>query len=180
MAEEFKRFYIDHVPTKKMHMQMHWHLLLSHWFFQLEQQRKYSSIDVTCTLQNSPLNSKAPKRNLQVKRSSRLQQVQDPRSGDSNSSTLSYTTYYLMILKRWLQSEGKLLGSTIMWSREHYIADRMIESYSATFHTKRHRRHSGKLVTVRTELTNPDLSLGTDSEDLLLLDEDDFWCYRLR
>jgi len=42
----------------------------------------------------------------------------------------------------------------------------MTESYSATFRTKSHRRHSGKLTTVCMELTNPDPSLGIGFEDL--------------
>jgi len=74
-----------------------------------------------------------------------------------------------MILKRWLQSKGKLLGSIIMRSHEYYIVDLMIESYSA-FHIKRHMRHSGKLTTVRAGLTKLDPNRGTDSEDLATID----------
>ena len=42
----------------------------------------------------------------------------------------------------------------------------MIESYSDAFHTKRHRRHSKKLVMVRAELTNLALNSETSLEDL--------------
>jgi len=56
MAEKFRNFYIDHVLTSKMHMQMHWHLLRPPWLFQPKQQRKYSSTIMTCTVQSSPLN----------------------------------------------------------------------------------------------------------------------------
>jgi len=53
-----------------------------------------------------------------------------------------------------------------MRSREHYISDHMMKSYSAAFHTMRHRRHSVKLTTVHAELTNPHPNLGIDSEGL--------------
>ena len=49
---------------------------------------------------------------------------------------------------------------------EYCIVDHMLESYSVAFHTKRYRRHSEKLITVCTGLTNPDPNWGTDSEDL--------------
>ena len=41
-----------------------------------------------------------------------------------------------------------------------------MESYSATFHTKRHMRHSRKLMMVYVELTNLDLSSEISLEDL--------------
>ena len=49
MAESSKASTSTIYLDNRMHMQMHWHLLLLHWLFQLEQQRKYSSIVVTCT-----------------------------------------------------------------------------------------------------------------------------------
>ena len=47
---------------------------------------------------------------------------------------------------------------------EHCIADRMMESYFTTCHTKRHKRHSKKLMTVCAELINLVQSLEIDSE----------------
>ena len=43
-----------------------------------------------------------------------------------------------MILRRRLQSKGKLIDSITMRSRERYIADCMMESYSVGFHTEAH------------------------------------------
>jgi len=51
-----------------------------------------------------------------------------------------------------------------MWSHEYCITNHLIESFSAAFHTKRHRKHSGKLMMLCAELTNPDLSLEIDFE----------------
>jgi len=61
-------------------------------------------------------------------------------------------TFYLMTLKRWLALEGKSLNSTIMRSREYCIADPMMESSSATCHTKRLRKYSKRLMMVCVEL----------------------------
>jgi len=71
--------------------------------------------------------------------------------------------YYLMNPRRQLRSEGKLLDSITMRSHEHYITDRMIESCSFAFHTKRRRGTQGS--SRRYMLTSPS-SLGTDFEDL--------------
>jgi len=71
-----------------------------------------------------------------------------------------------MTLKRLLPLEGKLLDSTTMRSRKHYITDRMIESYFVACHIKRHMRHLERLMTVCAELTNLVQSLEIDSEDL--------------
>ena len=95
----------------------------------------------------------------------RLQQVQNSGIGDFHSLTSSYSAYCQMILKRRLQSKEKLLGSITMRSRE-LIVDRIMGSYSAAFHTKRHKRHSGKLTTACSRLTILDLNWGTDFEDL--------------
>jgi len=45
----------------------------------------------------------------------------------------------------------------------------MKESYSDAFHIKRYKRHSKKLMMVRSELTNLDLSLDTGLEDLIII-----------
>jgi len=47
-----------------------------------------------------------------------------------------------------------------MRSREHYFNDRMMESYSAAFHIKRHRRNLKKLIMVHAELTNQGPNFG--------------------
>jgi len=49
MVEEFKTFTSTMYLNNRMYMQMCWHLFLPHWLIQVEQQRKYSSITVTCT-----------------------------------------------------------------------------------------------------------------------------------
>ena len=63
-------------------------------------------------------------------------------------------------------SEKRLLDSTILRLHGYYIADRMMESYFAVFHIKRHIRHSKKLMMVCAELTNLDPSSETGLEDL--------------
>jgi len=63
-----------------------------------------------------------------------------------------------------LSLEGKPLNSTTTRSQEHCIADRMMESSSAAYHIKRHRKHSKRLMTVYAELTNLVQSLEIDSE----------------
>jgi len=65
-----------------------------------------------------------------------------------------------MISKRLLQSKEKLLDSVSMRSHKHCIIDCLMEYCSATFPTKRHRKHSGKLTMVCAKLTNPDPSDG--------------------
>ena len=45
----------------------------------------------------------------------------------------------------------------------------MMESYSDAFHTKRHSRHSKKLMMIHVELTNPDLSSEIGLEDMVTL-----------
>ena len=44
-----------------------------------------------------------------------------------------------------------------------------MESCSDTFHTKRHRKHSKKLMMVYAELTKLDLSSETGLEDLAII-----------
>ena len=102
--------------------------------------------------------SKAPNGDLQVKEILGTSTGPEPRICDSHSLTLSCLTYCLIILRWQLQSKRKLLSSIAIWSREYYIADLMMKSYSASFHTKRHMRHSKKLMMVCAELTNLDPS----------------------
>ena len=78
---------------------------------------------------------------------------------------MPYTTYCPMILKSRLPSEGRPLDSTTMWSPEHCIADRMMESSSAAYHTKRHRKYSKRLMTVCVELISLVRSLEINSQD---------------
>jgi len=99
----------------------------------------------------------------------RLQQISSLGIGDSLTSTSSYMAYCLVTLKRQLLSEGKLIDSITIRSCKHCIANRMMESCSDAFHTKRHMRHSKKLMMVCTELTNPDPSSETGSEDLAII-----------
>jgi len=78
-------------------------------------------------------------------------------------------TYCPIILRRQLPLEGRLLDSITMRSHERYITDRIMESCSVAFHTKRHKKHSGKLMTACTKLINLDPDLGTDLEDLAII-----------
>ena len=120
-----------------------------------------------CTVQKFTLETdQTLERSLQVKKFLKSQQVWNFGIGNSHSSTMSYMTYYPMILRRQLLSEGKHLNSTIMLSHKHYIADRKMGSCFIAFHTKRHMKPSGKLTMVCAELTNLDLNLKIDSEDL--------------
>ena len=45
----------------------------------------------------------------------------------------------------------------------------MIESYSDAFHTKRHRKHSKKLMMVCAEFTNSDPTSEIDPKDLAII-----------
>jgi len=99
----------------------------------------------------------------------RFWQVSSLKIGDSLTSTSYYMAYCLTTPRRQLPSEGKLLDSITMRSCRYYIADRMIESCSDAFHTKRHMKHSKKLIMVCAELTNPDPSSKTDSEGLAII-----------
>jgi len=149
-----------------MHMHMHWRLSPLHWLFQSEPRRKYSSTTMTCIVQNSLLKIIRLQSEVKSKRFLRTQQVQNLGIGNSYSSTMSYMAYYPIIPRRKQPSEGKRLDSTIMRSREHFIADRMMESYFVAFRTKRHRKPSEKLTMVRAELINLALNLEISYEDL--------------
>ena len=59
----------------------------------------------------------------------------------------------------------KALKSTIMRSREHYIADRMMGSSSGACHRRRYRKYSKKRMTACVELISLVRSLEIDSED---------------
>ena len=109
----------------------------------------------------------------------RLQQVENSEIGDSHSSTMSYTAYYLMILRRQLPSEENLLDSTTMRLHGHYIADRMMEFCSAAYHTRKHMKHLGKFTMACAELANWTQAWGPISKAWLLLAEDDFIDHRL-
>jgi len=148
-------------------MQKHWRPSLPPWLFQLEQQRKYLSTVMTCTVQSSPLKTiRLQSEASKAKKFLKLQQVWNLEIGDSHSSISSYMVYCQTIQRRQLQLREKRIDSTTMRSRELCIADRMIESYFAVFPTKRHRKPSRKLTTICAEITNPNPNLGTDSEDL--------------
>jgi len=96
--------------------------------------------------------SQNPRGDLQVEEV--LETSTGPDSGidDSRSSTVLYGI--LPNDPKEAAAIRRLLDSTTMRLHEHYIIDRMMESYSATFHTKRHMRHSGTLTVVCAELTN--------------------------
>ena len=70
-----------------------------------------------------------------------------------------------MTLKRWLPLKGRPLDPITIWSREHCIVDHMMESSSVACHTKKHMRHSKKLMTVCVELTSSVQNLEIDSKD---------------
>jgi len=74
-----------------------------------------------------------------------------------------------MTLKRRLPLKGRPLDSITMWSHEYCITDHMVESSSATYHTKKHRRHSKKFMTVCVELTNLVQNLEIDSKDWVII-----------
>jgi len=131
-----------------------------------KQQRKYSSIVMTCTLEDS----KTPKENLQVNEVLETSTSLEPK--DWRFSFIDFILYDILLddPKTVAAIKRKPLGSITMRSREHYIADRMMESYfpSYIFHTKRHMMHSGKLKIVCAALTNPNSNLEIDSEDLAI------------
>ena len=132
MAEKFKSIYINHVPRQQ---NVHADALASIAASlalptRVTKKVLVHSRDLYC--QNSPLKTVRTRKEIfESMRFLRLQQVQKSGIGDSHSSTMSYTVYCLMILRRQLPLEGKLLDSITKQLHEHYIADRM-----------RHRKHS--------------------------------------
>jgi len=153
-----------------MYMQMHWRPSPLHWPFPSEPRRKYLSTFATCTVATSPLKIvKLQEEIFKSKSFSRPRQVSNLGIGDFLTSTSSHMAYCLTTPKRQLTSEGKLLNSITMRSCKHCIADRMMEFYSDAFHTKRHMRHSKKLMTAYAELTNPDPNSKTGLEDLAII-----------
>jgi len=171
MVEKFQNFYIYRVSRHKMRMQMRWCPSLLHWPFQSEPRREYLSIVATCTVTNFPLMIVELQEEIfKSKRFLRFQQVSNLWIGNFLTSTSSCMAYCLMIPKKQLPSEGKLLDSITMPSCKHCIANCMMESYSNAFHIKRHIRHSKKFMTVCAELTNQNPSSETGLEDLAITD----------
>jgi len=124
----------------KMHMQIR----LCHsplcWPFQQEPRKKNSSTVGTCTAVNSPLKTvKLQEETFKSKKFLRLQQVSSVGIDDSLTSTSSYMAYCLTTPRRQMSSKRKLLDSITKQSCRYYTADRMMESCSDVFHTKRHR-----------------------------------------
>ena len=144
MAKEFKNFYISHVPRQQnAHADALASLAASLALLAGETEEVLVHNCDLYYLKFAIEDSKSPKGDLQVK-----EVLETSTSPDSLTS--SYTAYCLTILKRRLQSKGKLLSSITMRLREHYIVDCMMESYSAAFQTKR------QLTMVRVGLTNLD------------------------
>jgi len=159
---------------------MHLCLSLLHWPFQPEPWRKYLSTVTTCTAQNSSLKKiTLQEETFKTKKFQRFQQVRNLGINDSRLLTSSYTASYWMTPRMQPPSEERLLDSTRIRLCRHYIIDHMMKFYSTTFHTKRHRRHSGKFMVVCEEHANPDLSSETDFETWLLLAKDNPWRHHL-
>ena len=172
MAEKFRSFYIDHVLRQQnAHADALASLAAS---LALPAGAKEKILlhnhDLYCP-KFAFEEIRLQKDTFESKRFWRLQQVQNSGIGDSRSSTLSYMASCLATPRRQLPSEERLLDFTTMRLREHYIADRMMESCSSVFHTKRPMRHLGKFTAVCAELTNSDLS--SEAEDLATMAEDD-------
>ena len=180
MAKKFKSLYIDHVLHQhNMHADALASLVAS-LALPNEATEKVLIYNHNLCCPNSPLKKvKLQEKTFKSKRFWRLQQVQNSEIGDSQSLTSSYKASCSTTPKRQSPSAKRLLDSTTIRLRGHYITDRMMESYSTAFHTKSHRRHPGKLTTVCAELTNLDLSLETGFEDLATIGRDDPWCHHL-
>jgi len=165
MAERFRNFYIDHGPHQQ---NVHIDALSPHAASLalpagVTEKVLVYSYDLYCP--NFALeDNQTLTGGLQVKESLETSAGQSSKIGDSHISTTSYMAYCLMILKRRLSSEGRPLDSTTMRYHEHCIADRMMESSSATYHIKRHMRHSKRLMMACADLTNLVQSLVIDSE----------------
>jgi len=169
MAEKFENFYIDHMPRQQnAHADALASLAASLALPSGSTERVLIySRDLNCC-KFALEDSKTP-RDLQSKRFFRLRQVSNLGIGDSLISTSSYMAYSLAISKRQLPLEGKLLDCIIMRSCKHCITDRIMESYFDSFHTKRRRKHSKKLMTVFVELTNLGPSSETSLKDLAII-----------
>ena len=118
--------------------------------------------------------------NLQVKET--LETLAGPKLRDWRFSYIDYTLYDILLddPKEVAAIKRNPLNSTTMWSQEHCITDRMMESSSIVCHTKKHMRHSKKLMTVCVELTNLVQNLEITPKTGLLLAKDDPWCHHLR
>jgi len=170
VAEKFENFYIDHVSRQQYaHADALAPLaaLLALLAGTTKKLLVYSRDLYCCKFALE--DSKTPRGDLQVKEVFETSINLELRDWRSLTSTSSYMAYCLTTPKRQLPSEGKLLDSFTMRSCKHCIADRMMESCSDAFYTKRHRRHSKKLMMVCAELTNPDPSSETGSENLAII-----------
>src|ERR1700722_5515725 len=92
--------------------------------------------------------------------------VRNPETGDSPTSTSSYTTFCQKTLKRQRQSKESLLDSIIMRSPEPCIGDLMMESCFDAYQGLKHKKPSRKPMTVPVEHISPGPNCGTDCEDL--------------
>jgi len=90
------------------------------------------------------------------------------------------TASFLMTTKRRLPLEGKPLNFTIMWSREHYIADHMMRSSFAACHKRRHTKCLKKHITACVKLISLARTWGSTPKTGVLLAKDDPWRHRLR
>ena len=113
--------------------------------------------------------SRTPRGDLQVKEVLKSSTSFEPK--DWQFSYIDFVLYDILPddPKEAAAIRKKLIDSITMRSCRHYIADRMMESCSDAFLTKRNMEHSKKLMMVCVELINPDPNLETGSEDLAII-----------
>jgi len=118
--------------ANRMHMQMSWYATSLALLSSEIEKLLVQSRDLYCqkfTLEDS----KTPRGDLQVKEVFETSTSPEPRDWRFSFIDL---TYCLTILRRQLQSKGKLLDSITMRSCVHCITDRMMDSTSLPFTQK--------------------------------------------
>jgi len=165
MVEKFRSFYINHLPR-----QQNAHALASlsaSLALPTRATKKVlvHSLDIYCP-KFAVEDSHTPERELQVNEIFETSMGSKLKLGDSHSLTISYMTYCLMILRRQLTLEEKLISSITMRLHRHYIIGHMTESCFACFPHKEVQETLKEAHDSMCGAHQLDRSSGTDFEDL--------------
>jgi len=166
MAERFRNFFIDHIPRQQnAHADALASLAASLALPTgvVEKILVYSH-DLYC-LRFVFEDHQKPTGDCQVKEA--LETSTGPELKDWRFSYIDYALYGICPEdpKEAAAIRRKAPKSTIMRSREHYTADRIMGSSSTACHRRRHMKYSKKRMTACMELTSLARSLGIDSEE---------------
>jgi len=143
MVEKFENFYNDHIPRQQNAYADTLASLTASLALLVKATEKVLvySCDLCCC-KFALKDNRTPRRDLQVKEVLETSTSLEPK--DCRFSYIDFILYDILHMtpKRQPSSEGKPLDSITMRLCKYCIADHMMESYSDTFHTKRHKRRS--------------------------------------